>query len=232
MSERPHVLIVDDEPNVRRVLATLLEQAGFSTTRASSGERALDLVRAQDPDLVLTDLRMPGMDGMELLGKLTASFPEIPVVMLTAFSQKDYVEEASRAGAMGYLVKPFTKQDVLPAKIANCLQLDYPPEKLTLLFGSDGSNDRTADILSQIHNHRFRTTHFPNRRGKVRMLNHLMRLVDTDIVVFSDANTMYKKDAIFHLVKHFTDPAVGCVIGKQILYAPHGDEQSHATQPA
>ncbi len=57
VKRKPHVLIVDDEPNVRRVLSTLLEQAGWATTRAESGEQALDLVRAQDPDLVLTILR-------------------------------------------------------------------------------------------------------------------------------------------------------------------------------
>jgi len=110
---KPHVLIVDDEPNVRRVLGTLLEQAGFAATRAASGEQALDLVRSLDPDLVITDLKMPGMDGFELLRRLQASFPEIPVVMLTAHGTVANAVEAMKRGAHDFLTKPFDRQDVV-----------------------------------------------------------------------------------------------------------------------
>jgi DNA-binding NtrC family response regulator len=115
-----HVLIVDDETNVRRVLGTVLEQAGYYTTRAESGEQALQLVRAQDPDLVLTDLKMPGMDGLELLQKLREGFPEIPVVMLTAHGTVENAVEAMKRGAHDFLTKPFDKEHVL-AVIAKSL---------------------------------------------------------------------------------------------------------------
>jgi two-component system response regulator AtoC len=110
---KPHVLVVDDEPNVRRVLATLLEQAGFAATRAASGEQALDLVRSLDPDLVITDLKMPGIDGLELLRRLQQSFPEIPVVMLTAHGTVANAVEAMKCGALDFLTKPFDKQQVI-----------------------------------------------------------------------------------------------------------------------
>jgi DNA-binding NtrC family response regulator len=110
---KPHILVVDDEPNVRRVLGTLLEQAGFAATRAASGEQALDLVRSLDPDLVITDLKMPGMDGFELLRRLQGSFPEIPVVMLTAHGTVANAVEAMKRGAHDFLTKPFDKQDVV-----------------------------------------------------------------------------------------------------------------------
>ena len=113
MKRKPHILIVDDEPNVRRVLSTLLEQAGWATTRAESGEQALDLVRAQDPDLVITDLKMPGMDGMELLSRIQASFPEIPVVMLTAHGTVTNAVEAMKRGAHDFITKPFDRDDVV-----------------------------------------------------------------------------------------------------------------------
>ena len=113
MKGKPQVLIVDDEVNVRRVLGTLLEQAGYATTRAESAEQALDLVRANDPDLVITDLKMPGMDGMELLAELRASFPEIPVVMLTAHGTVANAVEAMKRGAADFLTKPFEKDEVL-----------------------------------------------------------------------------------------------------------------------
>lgn len=108
-----HVLIVDDEPNMRRVLGALLENAGHSTGRASSGEEALALVRIQDPDVVLTDLRMEGLDGMALLGRLRAEFPEIPVVMLTAHGSIDVAVEAMKRGAFDFLAKPFDRDRVL-----------------------------------------------------------------------------------------------------------------------
>jgi DNA-binding NtrC family response regulator len=111
--DQPHILVVDDEPNVRRVLATLLEQAGMAVTRAESGEQALDLVRAQDPDLVLTDLAMPGMDGLALLSRLRASFPEIPVVLLTAHGTVANAVEAMKRGAHDFLTKPFDRAQVL-----------------------------------------------------------------------------------------------------------------------
>ena len=110
---KPHILIVDDEPNVRRVLGTLLEQAGFDTTRVASADQALDLVRAQDPDLVLTDLKMPGMSGMELLGRLRESFPEIPVIMLTAHGTVENAVLAMKRGAHDFITKPFDKQQVV-----------------------------------------------------------------------------------------------------------------------
>ncbi|MDX1388882.1 MAG: sigma-54 dependent transcriptional regulator [Acidobacteriota bacterium] len=113
MKSKPHVLIVDDEPNVRRVLGTLLEQAGYATTPADSGKVALDLVRAKDPDLVLTDLKMPEMDGLELLRQLRAGFPEIPVVMLTAHGTVENAVGAMKEGAYDFLTKPFDKDHVV-----------------------------------------------------------------------------------------------------------------------
>jgi two-component system response regulator AtoC len=108
-----HILVVDDEPNVRKVLGALLEQAGYLTTRAAAASEALDLVRAQDPDLVITDLKMPGMDGLELLRRLKEGFPEIPVVLLSAHGTVEAAVEAMKDGAFDFLTKPFDKTRVL-----------------------------------------------------------------------------------------------------------------------
>ena len=97
--ETAHVLVVDDEANVRKVIAALLEQAGYAASAASSAEEALELVRSLDPDLVLTDLRMPAMDGLDLLAHLRRSFPEIPVVLLTAHGTVESAVEAMKRGA-------------------------------------------------------------------------------------------------------------------------------------
>jgi DNA-binding NtrC family response regulator len=113
VSDARHVLVVDDGANVRKVLGALLEQAGHATTRAASAEEALDVVRAQDPDVVLTDLRMSGMDGLDLLSRLREQFPEIPVVVLTAHGTIDTAVEAMRRGAFDFLTKPFDRDRVL-----------------------------------------------------------------------------------------------------------------------
>jgi DNA-binding NtrC family response regulator len=113
MKESRQILIVDDEANIRKVLAALLDNAGFLTTAASSGEEAWDLVRAGDPDLVLTDLRMHGMDGIELLERLHNRYPEIPVVLLSAHGTVELAVEAMKRGAFDFLTKPFDKEKVL-----------------------------------------------------------------------------------------------------------------------
>ena len=111
--DRAHVLVVDDEPNVRKVLGALLEQAGYVTTRAANAEEALALVRTQDPDVVISDLKMPGMDGLGLLRKLKDGFPEIPVILLTAHGTIEAAVEAMKHGALDFLTKPFEKEKVL-----------------------------------------------------------------------------------------------------------------------
>jgi DNA-binding NtrC family response regulator len=113
MKVRPQVLIVDDEANVRKVLGTLVEQAGCLAVTASSGDEALKRVRADDPDMVITDLKMPGMDGLELLRRLRADFPEVPVVLLTAHGTIESAVEAMKRGAYDFLTKPFDRPKVL-----------------------------------------------------------------------------------------------------------------------
>jgi DNA-binding NtrC family response regulator len=117
-----HVLVVDDEPNLRKVLGALLEGAGHATSRAASAREAFDLVRAQDPDLVITDLRMPEVDGMELLSWMRRDFPEIPVIVLTAHGSIGLAVEAMRCGAHDFLTKPFEKERVLATVAAALAQ--------------------------------------------------------------------------------------------------------------
>jgi len=121
------------------------------------------------------------------------------------------------------IVSAYNEQAVLGAKIANCRAIDYPAQKLSFLFGSDGSDDGTGRILRGIGDGRFRVVHSRIRRGKVGMLNELMKLAGSEIVVFSDANTMYEAGAILELVKPFREARVGCVIGKLELTAASDD---------
>jgi response regulator NasT len=108
-------VIAEDEALIRLDLRELLEEEGFTVVaEAGDGETAVALVEEHRPDLVVMDVKMPRMDGITAAERI-ATARLAPVVMLTAFSQRELVERARAAGAMAYLVKPFGKADLLPA---------------------------------------------------------------------------------------------------------------------
>jgi len=101
------VLVVDDEPGLRMTLAANLELEGYEVTEAPSGEAALALTSEQSFDLVMTDIRMPGITGVELFQRLHAKYPEMPVVLMTGFALEELVQSALDQGAFTVLPKPF-----------------------------------------------------------------------------------------------------------------------------
>jgi two-component system, response regulator PdtaR len=112
---RTRILIPEDEAIIRLDLKEMLEEEGVEVVgEASDGEAAIRLARETDPDLVILDIKMPGMDGLSASEKIVEE-GLAAVLILTAFSQKDLVKRAADAGAMGYLVKPFQKSDLMPA---------------------------------------------------------------------------------------------------------------------
>jgi two-component system, response regulator PdtaR len=109
------VLIAEDEALIRLDLKEMLEEAGYSVVgEAADGQQAVDLTKALLPDLVILDVKMPKLDGISAAEQIVAE-ALAPVIMLTAFSQRELVERAADAGAMAYLVKPFDKSDLVPA---------------------------------------------------------------------------------------------------------------------
>jgi len=109
------VLIAEDEALIRLDLKEMLEEEGYSVVgEAADGQQAIDLAVSLRPDLVILDVKMPVLDGISAAERVAADHIA-PVVILTAFSQRELVERARDAGAMAYLVKPFTKADLVPA---------------------------------------------------------------------------------------------------------------------
>ncbi|GAB3822208.1 response regulator [Tessaracoccus terricola] len=109
------VLVAEDEALIRLDLVELLTDEGFEVIgQAADGEEAVKLARELEPDLVIMDVKMPKMDGITA-AEIIAEERIAPIVMLTAFSQRDLVERARDAGAMAYVVKPFDASDVVPA---------------------------------------------------------------------------------------------------------------------
>lgn len=114
-TERRRVLIAEDEALIRLDLAEMLVEEGYDVVgEAGDGETAVSLAEELKPDLVILDIKMPIMDGLAAAERI-AGGRIAPVVILTAFSQRDLVERARAAGAMAYLVKPFQKSDLVPA---------------------------------------------------------------------------------------------------------------------
>ncbi len=111
---RKRVLVAEDESIIRMDIVETLREAGFDVVaEAGDGEQAVALANEHKPDIIVMDIKMPNMDGIEAAEKIQAL--KIPVVLLTAFSQKELVERATEAGAMAYVVKPFSPSDLLPA---------------------------------------------------------------------------------------------------------------------
>lgn len=110
------VLIADDEAVIRMGLRTMLEDKGHRVVAAATdGASALEMMRTEKPDVILLDIKMPGMDGIQAARKIMQERPT-PVVMLTAYSQRELVNEAREASVFGYLVKP-VKEDLLDATL-------------------------------------------------------------------------------------------------------------------
>jgi DNA-binding NtrC family response regulator len=118
---KPKILIIDDDTSLRRVLEYNLQQAGYDVTAAASGEEGLCLFTEASPALVITDMKMPGMDGMQVLKSIKEHSTETPVIIVTAFGTVDIAVEAMKAGAYDYITKPFNR-DALRLTVDKALQ--------------------------------------------------------------------------------------------------------------
>jgi two-component system NtrC family response regulator len=109
-SKMETILVVDDEKNYLLVLSAILKDEGYEVLCANSGHEALEIQKSSDLDLLLTDMKMPAMDGIELLENVKASDPDLPVIMMTAHGTIDKAVEAMQKGAYSYILKPFDNE--------------------------------------------------------------------------------------------------------------------------
>lgn len=105
--DKKKVLIVDDQNGIRILLMEVFNSEGYNTFQAANGKLALDIVRTESPDLVLLDMKIPGMDGLEILKHLKEIDPSIKVIMMTAYGELDMIKEARNLGALMHFTKPF-----------------------------------------------------------------------------------------------------------------------------
>ncbi|NLH50200.1 MAG: sigma-54-dependent Fis family transcriptional regulator [Myxococcales bacterium] len=159
---KPRILVVDDESSMREFLEIFLTREGYEVTTAPGGKAAMELLDSQPFDLVITDIKMPNVSGMQVLLKAKAVDPNLPVLMITAFASHDTAVEAMKNGAFDYIVKPF-KVDEIRLLVFNALERrDLSRENIALkqqlgqrygfdnLIGSDPRMLETYDLIKRV----------------------------------------------------------------------------------
>jgi AmiR/NasT family two-component response regulator len=185
------VLLAEDEALIRLDLKELLEEEGYEVVgEAGDGEAAVRLARDLRPDLIVLDIKMPGLDGLSAAERI-AEEHIAPVLILTAFSQKDLVDRAAQARAMGYLVKPFQRGDVVPAielAVARYGEMATLEEEVTDLeerLETRKLVDRAKGILMDLHGMReadaFRFLQKAAMDGRLRMSEVARRVLEGEL---------------------------------------------------
>lgn len=127
------------------------------------------------------------------------------------------------------IVAAYNEEKVIAEKIQNCLTLDYPPERLEILIGSDGSTDKTNEILSKADDPRVKISIFQGRHGKNWALNQLVKESTGEIMVFTDAEIMFDSETLKHIIRPFREYKVGCVCGN-LSYVTSGINSRHVAE--
>lgn len=150
------ILIVDDELNMRLVLSAMLKKEGFDVSAAANGREALQILQSIKVAVVITDLKMPDIDGMELLTRIAERYPEIPVIMITAHGTIATAVEALKKGAFDYITKPFDLDDLknivskaIKTRVLKENELSVAPSEVERI-GMIGTSPKTMDIFEAI----------------------------------------------------------------------------------
>jgi len=153
VSQPTRVVIAEDEAIIRLDLKELLQEEGYDVVAETGrGDEAVELIRDHKPDLAILDIKMPGMDGLEAAAQVNSE-RICPVLILTAFSQRDLIDQARDAGALAYLVKPFQRDDLIPAievargRFAEIEALESEVEDLTERLAARKVVDRAKGAL-------------------------------------------------------------------------------------
>jgi len=195
------ILVVDDEQSLCYVLSNLFARMGCRTNAVSSAEEALSTLNGEKPGVALLDIRLPGMNGIELLGKLKKVSPDTEVIMMTSYASTDTAIEAIRSGAYDYLVKPFEDLHLVTATISRATEKIRKGREIETLIGTlkekneelESKNRLLAaqaafDGLTELHNHRFFQEALATEVSRSMRHGHSFSLVFMDIDAFKKYN--------------------------------------------
>lgn len=146
------------------------------------------------------------------------------ILIKRMISGKPQMPQLSDYPTVTLIVAAYNEEHFIEQKIANTLALNYPKDKIQFVFVTDGSSDQTPDIVAKYP--QIQLMHSPERKGKINAVHRAMQKVNTDITIFTDANTFLNSDAVVNICRHYTDASVGAVSGEKRV---HIDEKSDAT---
>jgi DNA-binding NtrC family response regulator len=195
MTPHAHILVVEDEVNIRSALITMLEKLGHTVRGAGTAEEALALLEDSPTDLVITDLRMPGLSGMDFLRRMKERWPETEAIVMTAFGSIDTAVEAMRRGAYDYLMKPIDRER-FPVVVEKAL------ERHALAF----ENKQLRDRLEA-------RTRFDQMVGESEPMQRVYNLVelvaDSDVTVLLTGESGTGKELVARAIHHKSPRADG-----------------------
>ena len=195
MTQTVHILVVDDEVNIRNALVTMLEKKGYQLYGAGTGEEALQRLEEVRMDLVITDLRMPGIGGMEFMHRLKEQWPDTEVVVMTAFGSIDTAVAAMRLGAYDYLTKPIDRER-FPVVVEKAL------ERHALAFENKQLRDRLAT--------RARFDQLVGESEPMQRVYGLVEMVaDSDVTVLLTGESGTGKELVARAIHHKSPKADG-----------------------
>jgi DNA-binding NtrC family response regulator len=188
---RGRILVVEDDENLRRVIQIHLEKSGYQTSVAADAGEAVEILRREPEDLVISDLHLPGMSGLELLKKIRIEYPDTEVVMVTAFGTVETAVEAMRSGACDYLTKPLHLYE-LTALVNRALERVRLIEEVRLLRSNIDEKYGFENIIGR-------------SKGLLHVLDKATRVAQTNATVLIQGETGTGKEVVAKAI-HFNSP--------------------------
>lgn len=201
MDSEIHILVVDDEGSVRTVLAEVLQEDGFQVSQATSGNNALEMMEDAEFALIITDINMPGISGIELLEEIKEKYPDTEVIIITSFASLDTAVTALRLGAYDYLFKPFEDLELISAAAKRATEkvrlqnenerlLNELQKKNTALKNANHKLRvlATRDGLTGLYNHRYFQEILQNEVTQANPLEDVFCLLFMDLDNFKKYN--------------------------------------------
>lgn len=169
-------------------------------------------------------LYLLGIFSIAILLYTYIGYPLLLMVLARLKEERRPLEKKEVLPSVSVILSVYNEEEVIADKIRNFLDLNYPEDKAEMIIVSDGSTDRTVELARSVATARIKILDLKERKGKTEALNRAVKEASGDILVFTDANSMFKKDALKRLAKPFVDPAVGLVSG-QAIYVRKGNRE-------